>query len=269
MGSHTEKYLIRYMDVDSNLTLRANRCLDLLQEIAFAHSEDVGASFQWLEAQDLGWVITVWQMQINRLPKAGEKMELKTSTAPLGRIQAARHFWAKDEQGAELFSAQSLWVLMNKTSRRPSRMPKDLFEKYGEDKSAPLLTRGDFDEPDLQKAELFKNRQFFASRRDVDSNKHINNVAYLTWSFDDLPEEIYASRLTGLDVRYHTEAKPGTEIKACTYVNESYAEDGSRLWQVTSRFLPVDARVPDFWPKEEEVRAPYYAKVTSFWADNK
>lgn len=255
------------MDVDASLRIRANKCLDLFQEVAFAHSEDVGASFDWLNSKNLGWVITIWKMQVMDLPRSGQQISLKTSTGPLGRIQAARQFWARDEEGQDLFVAQSLWVLMNKETRKPSRLPKDLMAKYGDDKTAPILTRDDFKEPELRPAELFKQRKIATTRRDMDSNRHINNVAYVTWAMDDITDEIYESKLKGLDVRYHTEAKPGMNILAATYISESKGEDGKKNWQVTTRFLDMDAPVCQTWPSEEDSKVPYFAKVSSFWSE--
>lgn len=257
------------MDVDANLKLRANRCLDLFQEVGFAHSEASEASISWLASKDLGWVITSWQVHIEHLPKPGEKISVTTYANPIGRIQAGRRFVAEDEDGKVLFSAKTLWVLMNKTQRKPSRLPKEVFAEYKEDESSTPLTRKDCDEPELRNANLIKTRNFHTTRRDVDSNNHINNVAYLTWAIDDVPDEIYENLLTDMDIRYHTEATPGTEIKACTYTSADTAEDGSKTWEVTTRFLPADANVSEVWPNEEERRAPYFAKVTTFWTENK
>lgn len=97
-----------------------------------------------------------------------------------------------------LHLCRSVWVCINNKTRRLARIPDDLREKctpkirHDHECTLPI------DETGLKIPEIDPNRANsgpvrFAGHMQIDMNNHINNVAYLTWALDLIPDPIFES----------------------------------------------------------------------------
>ena len=83
-----------------------------------------------------------------------------------------------------------------------------------------------FNESDLHKIvepdNAEKTFSFTVRRRDIDINNHMNNLYYLDYALEALPEEVYSKFFNNVEIMYKYSAKLGETIN-CFYKEE---EDG-------------------------------------------
>ena len=81
--------------------------------------------------------------------------------------------------------------------------------------------------PKLSKIDFEK--QFKVRRSDLDINQHVNNVNYIEWAVESVPEEIYNQKtLTGLEINFRAESKYGDRVIA-----QSNVQDGICLHKLS------------------------------------
>ena len=69
-----------------------------------------------------------------------------------------------------------------------------------------------------------------AGRRDIDTNHHVNNIHYLDYALEALPEEVLAHLPSTLEVSYRRQILLGTPIR-CLY---SLTGDGRHQVEIQS-----------------------------------
>lgn len=114
----------------------------------------------------------------------------------------------------------SRWVYMDTARRRPANVPESMIEAYG-DKQMPAIENEKFQMP-AEPEEGTPIQSFVrVTRRDTDTNGHANNVKYLEWAMDDVPDEIYET-MEAKDIRivYRKECRRGDLVELRTYVLE-------------------------------------------------
>ena len=81
--------------------------------------------------------------------------------------------------------------------------------------------------PKLSKIDFEK--QFNVRRSDLDINQHVNNVNYIEWAVESVPEEIYNQKtLTGLEINCRAVSKYGDRVIA-----QSNVQDGICLHKLS------------------------------------
>ncbi len=210
---------VGYSDLDDKTALRPSNLVGILQNAAISHSNQAGYDLDWFMDNGYGWVLLLWHIRVKRLPKEGETLKISTWTKPHKRTQAHRDFLVTDEADREVCYASSRWVLLDSKTRRPFKFDDDFFARY------LYASPGDFREESFQMpvidrdAELLVEREISVTRRDTDFNGHANNVAYVDWSLDDVPNDIYEGfNISDIRVEYKKECLPGSKVKSACYL---------------------------------------------------
>lgn len=220
------EYMTEYSDVDSNYRMKVSRIAACFQQLATLHSNAAGYPLKVLSEMGLGWILTHWHIQIRRFPNTDEKLTVSTWSIPKKRIQAQRDFSFTDESGDEIVYASSMWAIMNLETRWPWRMTKDFYNPYLLENSREVL---DDTFPKLKASDLsglvtpdteIVERIFAVMRRDTDTNRHVNNVVYIDWAMDNIPDDIYdGCFLYDVRVSYIRECRKGCRIRSSFYLN--------------------------------------------------
>lgn len=69
---------IRYSETDSEGDLTLDALLNYFQDCSTFHSEDVGLGIGYMKEIGQVWVLSSWQIVVNRYPKLGEKVKIVT-----------------------------------------------------------------------------------------------------------------------------------------------------------------------------------------------
>lgn len=246
-------YTIGYFETDGQLILEPSFLVAYLQDMAISHSDALGYTLDYLAEQKKGWAVLNWHISIGRMPSCGETIRLWTWAEKCRRMQAQRSFYVFDEKGKIIIRVASRWVFIDLERRRPTSIGQDMEEKYG-NSLVSAIENETYTLPKEQAEDTFLFREFTVTRRDTDNNGHANNIKYIEWAMDDVPDEIYDSMIVhDLKVVYRKECYKGTLVQSKCCVRE-LTEGGK---EVISFFIDaldkktIFAQVVSQWKKSE------------------
>lgn len=209
-------YNIHYYEVDIYKKALMTSIINYLGDMAMYQSEILGVGIDYLKDNDLAWVLYKWDITMNTYPLLNETIKVKTSAYSFRRFYAYRKHEIFDEKGNMIGHANSVWILINLTRRRPVRIIQGIYEAYGIDDStdAPIETK------DIQEVSKVHSEETYKVRySDIDTNMHVNNVKYVAWALETVPKDIVLNReLKNIKVTYIKETRYGETIKVSTEI---------------------------------------------------
>lgn len=175
---------IRYSELDEKGFLAVPKLVDYFQDCSNFQSDALGLGREFYEERHLAWVLTFWQIVIERRPVQGE--QVRTGTFPYGfkSFMGGRNFFMEDEQGRMLARANSIWTLLDMDTIRPARVTEDILGVY------PLEERLSM-EYAPRKVKIPDEGQTMepvrAGREHIDTNGHVNNAKYISIAMNYIP----------------------------------------------------------------------------------
>lgn len=172
---------VTYSEVRSDLMLDIAGVTDYLQDASLFHSEDVGQGVYNLTKTGLAWFLSSWQIEVNRYPKYGERVLVRTWPHKFMGFFGHRNFEIVDEKGERLVKANSIWILMDVGKMAPQIPDEEMLKAYD---ISPALDM----EYDKRKILPLKDGEVvetgLSGRIDVihemlDNNGHVNNSRYV------------------------------------------------------------------------------------------
>jgi medium-chain acyl-[acyl-carrier-protein] hydrolase len=205
---YNETFVMPASAADDSRSGRLLAVLEEMMETAGRHAEKLGVGVRDLHLKRLTWVLARFHVQFKTIPLAGETVHIATWPAGRHRLFAVREFQVKDSGEWEQLRATSAWAMMNKETRRLSRLDPLLpvFSRHPERMiaddfpSLPLLTPGG--DP----------LSFRAASADIDINDHVNNTVYLDWGLRAIPERDIPPGPLAMEAAFLGEARLGDEI---------------------------------------------------------
>lgn len=178
---------IRYSEIDSEGRLSLEALLNYFQDCSTFHSEDIGVGIEYLKERRLAWVMSAWQIVVDRYPSLCEKVIIGTAPYDFRGFMGARNFLMETEAGERLAYANTIWTLMDMEHMRPARVPKELENIY------ILEERLEMDYAPRKIATPGKGGKKEAAvevrHHHLDTNHHVNNGQYIRIAMEYLPEE--------------------------------------------------------------------------------
>lgn len=203
---YAHKYLVGYSDVDKNNKMKLSRIVDLLQNIATWHSKTIGYGTAEMKELKLGWLVLAWRIKILKYPEADEYIEIRTwSKKPKG-LHAYRSFEIINKNGEKLVLVESSWVLYDLVNRKPIKMTPEMSDGYG------VIERDAIEEGISKiKPEKIEGKtlEILVSKRDIDTNNHVNNARYLDFFEEILPED---KEVKEIEVQYRNQTMLGEKL---------------------------------------------------------
>ena len=189
--------------------------LTLLEETAADHCYSINHSLFDLEKQNIGWVLVSGIMEMDYYPGYKEKIVIRTWLSKYSTIKGFRENIIFNEQGRIIGRAKGLWVFFDIDRRRPIQIPDDIKDKW-------LYINEECINHDItKKIDIIDSsdhiKKFKINRFDVDTNLHVNNIRYLQWLIESIPEDIIDNfYLHSIDGRFIAEAQLGDTIMSFT-----------------------------------------------------
>lgn len=240
-----EERRVSFLQIDCNRALHPSALLSMLEEMAILHSDALGYTVEYMLEHERFWSVVNWHLQIHRMPAYGETVTIQTWNDKFSRFQANRSFSIVDAEGNGVVSAVSRWIFMDTKKRKPTNMPAEMPPKYYSERECAIPDEK-FILPKMPEGELIAERAVTVTRRDTDTNNHANNVKYLEWVMDDIPDEIYVDMaLRDVRIVYRRECKRGDVVDVKTYVRDTEIgktvdsflyEDGTVVAQVITEW---------------------------------
>ena len=204
------KYILRTSDFDKFNRIKPSAVLELFQDAAGLHAEELGVGFDGMSGSSQLWVLTRTKFRIVAEAKNHQTVIVKTWPLKPGRLIHRRECCIEDECGTPLIVGSSEWVVIDSESRRPISAPE--LYSLGEDFCTDIMC-----EEKLAKVPGFEETESAyivnAGFSEIDTNNHVNNTKYLVWAVDCVEDEIYDNYdIYDIKVTYRKEAKRGNEI---------------------------------------------------------
>lgn len=153
--------------------------LRLFLECSRKHS----LKFEYSPKEEEAWLIYKWNIRAHEYPVIGQEIILKTRLVYVGKLHAYRQFIMEDENGNRLVDGMAQMVLVDMEKRGIKRIPTDF---QIENENSKEITDS-FKYPRM----TFYNEpiNFRIEYRDIDENKHLNNIAYLDYVIEAICEK--------------------------------------------------------------------------------
>lgn len=230
----TERKLLT-SDVDLHRRLRLSRLLTLLQEAAIAHTEQLGAGREKTLDRGLLWVVTLQQVNVNRLPLYDEAVRLTSVPGEMQHVFFPRHTRLTDADGRVLLTAAAWWALMDAETRTMVFPDEAGIRIPGQTPDWETF----IPRPPKLPAEG-RTRTFTVPYSYADLNGHMNNTRYLDLAEDGMPAPLRDAAIREIRTEYTGEAKPGAALTLTDRAeNDTYLLTGAadkRLFRLSLRY---------------------------------
>jgi len=189
---YTFKSRIRYSELGQDGLLTLNGVVNYLQDCSTFQSEDIGLGVSVLQERGKSWMLSFWQIDINRYPALGEDILVGTWAYDFSTMYGSRNFMIQDSRGEYLVKANSLWFLYDMVKMRPIKVTPEDVGKYGMEEKLDMeyIPRKIHIPKDLKQLETFPVR-----RCHLDTNHHVNNGQYIQMALEFVPEDFKVKRV--------------------------------------------------------------------------
>ncbi|PWZ44912.1 Palmitoyl-acyl carrier protein thioesterase, chloroplastic [Zea mays] len=213
---YQQTLVVRSYEVGPDKTATLETVLNLLQETALNHvwmsgllGDGFGATHGMIR-NNLIWVVSRMHVQVDQYPIWGEVLDIDTWVGSSGKNGMRRDWLIRGRNSGDVFvRATSTWVMMNKVTRRLSKMPEEvraeiapwfidrhaIYQEEATDKIIKLDSNAMYVDSDLK-----------PKRSDLDMNHHVNNVKYVRWMLETLPDHFQQqNQLSSIILEYRKE----------------------------------------------------------------
>ncbi|KAM2620964.1 hypothetical protein TB2_025784 [Malus domestica] len=225
-----QNFSIRSYEIGADRTASIETLMNHLQETALNHVKTAGllgdgfGSTPEMTVRNLIWVVTKMQVVVDRYPTWGDVVQVDTWVSASGKNGMRRDWIIQDlKTGQILTRASSVWVMMNKVTRRLSKMPDAVrgeIESFFMN-SPPVVEEDGRKLPKLDDKTADVVLSGLTPRwSDLDVNQHVNNVKYIGWILEGAPLPILESHeLSSMTLEYRRECGRDSVLQSLTAVS--------------------------------------------------
>jgi medium-chain acyl-[acyl-carrier-protein] hydrolase len=220
---YSREYLVHYYEIDRKRRLTLPALIRYFEDIATLDSEARGFTLDYYDRSGHGFMLLKWDIAVHSWPGFNETVKITTRPSAYRRFLANRGYVVRGNDGRVLADARSVWLYADTGTRRPARVPDELYAGFG------VARESSFDMlEDLHPTvEGLCRLGIKVQPGDIDMYRHVNNVRYVEWALESLPEEIPRDHAASrIQVNYMKELKMGDEAEV---VSEIYRQDGGQL----------------------------------------
>lgn len=241
------EFTVQPYETDQHNFARPVALLNYLQAAAGDHAALLGVAVSDLRKSGHTWVLSRIHLAMERYPRGGRTVHIKTWPSTRDRLFTVRDFELSDREGILIGRATTSWAVLNLGTRKPVRLSdvlplyplnpvRALNDSFG---TLPLLEKPGHE---LRLPVL---------RGDLDINRHVNNTVYAGWALETIPEEVdSSSRLAAIEIAFRAEALYGDTIVArmapadeagCYIHSIENGSDGRELARLRTHWLPLES----------------------------
>lgn len=206
----SKNWKVNFTQCTPNGYLKYTELCNMLQLTGGDHAESGGLSFSDMQVHDQAWVLSRIRVEIDRLPKWGDTVTIKTWINDLqgSRSVRALEIYLNNEK---IIGSTTFWAVFNTRLRRPEIIAfphEHFFTSFSENRA----TKENF-----SKIDISRNTEKVFSRKtvlsDLDIVNHVNNVKYLEWCLDLVDyEAVVRQKIKSFDMNFLKELKYGDTI---------------------------------------------------------
>ena len=183
---------VRYSEIDHRGTMTLPALINYFQDASTFQSEAIGLGMDRLKHDKKAWVLSYWQVIVERYPQMCEKITTGTFATEFKGLYGNRNFYMKDGSGELIARANSIWAFMDLEKGRPVRPTAEHIDPYGtcEPLDMPYEERKIALPEQSEAGEPFPVRKYH-----IDTNEHVNNCQYVQMALEMVPGDIQVRQL--------------------------------------------------------------------------
>lgn len=198
-------------DLNDNLTTKA--ILNIFQDVASIHAEEIGVGYETMLAKNLYWVLSRIKIDVVKMPKPNQVVIVETWPHKKGRIDFDRDLKITSEDGELLILGTSKWCIIDTVNRTLQRTENvDYVGEY----HTEVNYEDKFTKISLPQGEFLNKFTHTVRFSDLDHNKHMNNTNYANLIISAVQYKTYSH----FEINFVSECKENDEIKVSTFKNE-------------------------------------------------
>ncbi|KAL9271199.1 Palmitoyl-acyl carrier protein thioesterase, chloroplastic-like protein [Drosera capensis] len=232
----SQNFLVRSYDIGPDKNVRLERIMNFLQEASLNHMKITGVAAEnefgvtnAMNRMDLIWVINRMHIEVNHFSTWGDVVEVDTWYDTSGKNSFRRYWQMRDRKTRQILTkATSNFVLMNKETRRMSRVPlevRDELQPFNNPKSVLEFGGEDSEKIDKLSDEMpnMNIRSNLMPRgSDMDMNQHVNSCKYIALILESVPKDVLRNyALTSVTLEYRRECSQGDALESLMVMNRS------------------------------------------------
>lgn len=219
MSFYSEKIKLKYDDIGKSNRLNIKSLIKYFGDIAGNHSTNCGYGLNDIPTTHITWLLLNWKVKMFSHPKYNEELTINTWPRVIEKFYSYRDFEVFDSSNNLVAIASSKWVMINAETKRIERISNEIINAYGIEQKS-VFTESLNDKPKIPD-NLKLNFTYTIQRRDIDTNGHVNNLHYIDYALEALPEDVYNSNeFDNIEIHYKKEIKYGETIN-CYYSFEN------------------------------------------------
>ena len=218
--------------VNKNLEIKADRIIDLLQDVEGIHIHSLTEFTNYLNENNLGVFLLYRQVDIIGRAKFNEEVTLTTYPYNTTKASGYRHIYMYGENGDPLVKTNSFGAFVNLDTLRPVRLPEEIINSIGDKSQDPTIEnlprRIKYNDTNLKLIEKIPVRKAF-----IDRYNHLNNAHYVSFALNNMEYNSFT--------RIRAEYKDSFQLNDVIYVYEAldnenktfvYKNDEGRIYTV-------------------------------------
>lgn len=226
------EYKLRAGDFDKFDRIKPSSVLDLFQDAAGQHAEEIGLGFAQMVELKYLWVLVRVKFEILKAPVRYQNVIIKTWPLPPHRLNYKREYSIENMDGEMLIKGSSEWVIIHSQERKLLSVP-DLYP-FGDNFHTEVMFCDK-----LTKVRDFETKEephvVNAGFSELDINNHVNNTKYANYVLDAVnPKEKDVIKTFQID--YRKEVLTGAKLnifKSCdekVILSKGVNDDGETMF---------------------------------------
>lgn len=209
---YERNYFVHYYDSDLKKRALITSLMAYFEDIAILQSEDASVGLDYYSNNKVAWVLYKWDIEILDFPKFKDTIRVVTCPMAFAKFYAFRSFDIYSLSGEHLVKGGSMWFFVDMNTRRPSKIPQEVYDSY---QITPANTKPLEIQDPKAPVEIQYSTNFRVRQSDIDTNGHVNNIKYIEWALEALPQEIFSGyKLNRIKVVYKKETMYGRMISS-------------------------------------------------------
>ena len=192
---------VRYSEIGENGLLTLPGVLNYFQDCSTFQSEEVGLGMEVLKEWKRFWVLSAWQVIVDRYPYLGEEITTSTWAYGFRSFLGMRNFCMETKCGERLAYANTYWTYINAENGLPVKLTERDTAAYGLEPKLDM----DYAPRKIKLPGEYEQQEAFAvQKHHLDTNHHVNNCQYVQMAMDYLPADF---RIHQMRAEYKQQAR--------------------------------------------------------------
>jgi len=218
LQKYSEYFIVKTYDVDFLQRTSPSTILGYMQEVATNHAYSLGLGYEKSYEHNFIWILRSAKYEFRSIPRVNDSLEVFTWPVGVSGLKALRRFEFR-AGGKSIGSGYHYWIMLDILKNKP--VISDYFLDVIKD--IPVY---DSDIFKLKRITLPKEMTSCFNKivmnRDIDQNRHVNNVKYGEIIFNAIPQQLIETHdIISFQIDYLKESKLKEQLEISTHYEQN------------------------------------------------